>query len=372
MQELFVNKMKREKVAVAMSGGVDSSVAALLLKQEGYDVSGVIMEIYNDSIDTVDNSCHACFGPGEKKDIEDAHTVAKKLGIPLHIINLKDEYREKILDSFVKEYKDGNTPNPCIKCNREMKFGAIVRELHNMGIEFDFFATGHYARIYNDESKNRILLKKALDLKKDQSYFLYYLKRTQLEKLMFPLGTLKKEDVRAIAEEYELDISDKPESQDFIDGGYYQLFKEPQTPGPILNTDGKTIGEHKGIIFYTVGQRRGIGIPAVRPLYVITKDKKRNAIIVGEKEHLLGEGLIAKELNWLSIERPVKPIRVKARIRYMHKEAEAEVIPETTNRAIVKFKEPQMSITPGQSVVFYDKDIVVGGGIIEREIKNDC
>ena len=360
--------MKKGKVVVAMSGGVDSSVAALLLKQQGYDVSGVIMEIYDNSITPLNTQCHACFGPGEKEDLEDANKVAKKLDIPLVKVNLKKEYRQKILDFFVKEYINGNTPNPCIKCNREMKFGAIVRELQKREIEFDYFATGHYARIEQD--KNQITLKKAIDLKKDQSYFLYYLKKNQLKYLIFPLGTYKKKEVRKIAIELELDISNKPESQDFVDGGYHQLFNTPQIPGPILNTDGEVIGEHKGIIYYTIGQRRGIGISSEKPLYVISKDREKNAIVVGAKENLFGNGLIAKDLNWLAIQQLDRTIRVKARIRYMHREAEAEVKPHDPDRVFVKFKESQLSITPGQSVVFYDDDIVVGGGIIEKEVKS--
>jgi len=362
--------MGKGKAVIAMSGGVDSSVAAALLKKEGYDVLGVIMEIYDESTASSEGIRHACFGPGEKEDIEDARKVAEKLNIPFYTIDLKKKYRNTILNSFVKEYLEGNTPNPCVKCNHRMKFGAIVEELKKRGVAFDFFATGHYARITHDNDRKQFFLKKGIDSKKDQSYFLFNLPRNQLETIIFPLGDFKKETVRKLAKELFPGIDDKPESQDFIAGGYHQLFKNPGNPGPILNTSGEEIGQHKGIIFYTIGQRRGIGISNNKPLYVIGKDKKRNAIIVGEEENLLGTSLVAGNLNWLAVDGLSRTVRVKARIRFLHKEAEAEVAPLDEGKVLVTFKEPQRAIAPGQAVVFYDGDIVVGGGIIEKEVKN--
>lgn len=363
--------MNKRKAVIAMSGGVDSSVAAALLQEKGYDVSGVIMEIYDESIPSSEGIHHACFGPGEKEDIEDARKVAEKLRIPFYTINLKGKYKKNIIDFFVKEYLDGNTPNPCVKCNQKMKFGAIIEELRKRGIKFDYFATGHYARITYDKNRKRFILKKGVDLKKDQSYFLFNLSRNQLKSIILPLGNYKKEEVRRIAEDLIPGISNKKESQDFIAGGYHQLFDKIHKPGPILNTRGKVIGKHKGIVFYTIGQRRGIGISNDKPLYVISKDKKRNAVIVGENENLLGTGLIAKNLNWLTFENLTETVNLKARIRFLHKEADAVVSPLNAagEKVSVTFKESQSAITPGQAVVFYDGDVVVGGGIIDKEVK---
>lgn len=359
--------MIKGNVFVGMSGGVDSSVAAALLKKEGYDVSGVIMEIFDESVSSPEGAHHACFGPGEKEDIEDARNAAEILGIPFYTLDLKKKYKHNIIDFFVREYREGNTPNPCVKCNHEMKFGAIVRELEHRGIHFDYFATGHYARVKYDEERKRMTLRKAVDLKKDQSYFLFNLPGHQLEKIILPLGDYKKEDVRKLAGDLFPGLDQKPESQDFVAGGYHQLFDKDRKPGPILNKCGDVIGEHKGIVFYTIGQRRGLGIGGGKPLYVLNKDKKRNAIIVGEKEDLLGTGLIAGDLNWLTFDRLDRPIRLKARIRFLHKEADAEVSPMGNGKVTVTFDEPQQSITPGQAVVFYEDDVVVGGGIIEKE-----
>jgi tRNA-specific 2-thiouridylase len=364
---------EKKRVIVGMSGGVDSSVTAALLQREGYDVAGVIMEIYDHSIDIVEGAKHACFGPGELEDLEDAQRVSDQLGIPLYTVDLKEQYKKNIISYFVNEYKAGNTPNPCAKCNREMKFGAILEELEKKGIPFDYFATGHYARIEKDETANRVLLKKGLDPKKDQSYFLYHLKESQLKKFIFPLGGFTKEKIRDLAKEFNITVAEKPESQDFIAGGYHQLFDEPGQPGPILDADGKQLGTHKGLIYYAVGQRRGIGIANETPLYVLAKDADNNAIIVGPKEELMGTALIAKEMSWVNFDRLTEPMQLSARIRYLSKEVEVEVSPiaENDDRVKVMFYDAQSAISPGQVVVFYDGDIVMGGGIIEKEIKND-
>jgi tRNA-specific 2-thiouridylase len=254
-----------------------------------------------------------------------------------------------------------------------MKFCAIVEELKRQKICFDYFATGHYARIEYDNNRKRFFLKKALDLRKDQSYFLYNLPREQLRHLLFPLGDYKKEEVRRLAKELlpDLPVQDKPESQDFIAGGYHQLFNNIQNPGPILNTRGDVLGEHKGIVYYTIGQKKNLGIPGNNSLYVIAKDTKRNAVIVGAQEDLMGTRFFVKNLNWLMFDRLNHPIHLKARIRSQHKEAEARVSPmDIENKKIsVKFKEPQRAITPGQAVVFYDGDRVAGGGIIEELVE---
>jgi tRNA-specific 2-thiouridylase len=358
---------------VGMSGGVDSSVAAALLKKDGYDVSGVIMEIYDDSIDGIEGAKHACFGPGEKEDLEDAQAVADKLEIPLHTIDLRKQYRENILGYFKNEYLSGNTPNPCARCNRDMKFTAIMAELERREISYDYFATGHYARIHRSDDNSHVLLKKALYTRKDQSYFLYHLKENQLKSFMFPLGDYEKAQIREFAREFQLVTAEKPESQDFISGGYHQLFDSPGEPGPIVTSNGDVLGRHKGLIYYAVGQRKGIGISSERPLYVIRKDANLNAIIVGNKEELMGTCLIAKEMSWVNMNALTEPMQMNARIRYLTKEVPVEVAPVDggADRVKVTFYEAQSAISPGQVVVFYDDEVVMGGGIIEQEVRDD-
>ena len=354
------------KVAVAMSGGVDSSVAAALLKEKGYEVIGVTMKVWDGETLPANGTRHACYGPGEEEDLEDARKVAQVLGIPLNIFNLRQEYKIEVLDYFCHEYLSGRTPNPCIRCNRRVKFDALLEKARDTGIEFDYFATGHYARVEHDESRSRYLLKKAKDMAKDQSYFLFALSQEQLSNSLFPLGNHTKEEVRKMARDLELGIDDKLESQDFFAGDYSSLLGKVARPGPILNKEGEILGEHRGIPFYTIGQRKGLGISSKEPLYVTAIDQEKNVIVVGPKEEVYGDELVAMELNWIAIQELSRPVDVKAKIRYLHKEAEAMVIPLDEDKVHVKFKEPQMAITPGQAVVFYDDDIVIGGGAIER------
>ena len=354
------------KVAVAMSGGVDSSVAAALLKEKGYEVIGVTMKVWDGETLPANGTRHACYGPGEEEDLEDARKVAQVLGIPLNIFDLRQEYKIEVLDYFCHEYLSGRTPNPCIRCNRRVKFDALLRKARETGIEFDYFATGHYARVEHDEGRSRYLLKKAKDMAKDQSYFLFALSQEQLSNSLFPLGNHTKEEVRKMARDLELGIDDKPESQDFFAGDYSTLLGKVARPGPILNKEGEILGEHRGIPFYTIGQRKGLGISSKEPLYVTAIDQGKNVIVVGPKEEVYGDELVAMELNWIAIQELSRPVDLKAKIRYLHKEAEAMVIPLDEDKVHVKFKEPQMAITPGQAVVFYDDDTVIGGGTIER------
>ncbi len=353
------------KVVVAMSGGVDSSVAAALLKEKGYQVSGVTMKIWDGETLSGEGIRHGCYGPGEEEDIEDARKVARTLGIDLYVFDLRQEYRVEVLDYFCHEYLSGRTPNPCLKCNRKVKFDALLRKTQDSGIEFDYFATGHYARVEYNKNKHRYQLKKARDLSKDQSYFISSLSQEQLGRSLFPIGDYTKEEVRKMASDFGLGVDNKPESQDFIAGGYSSLVEVAQT-GPILDKQGNVLGEHRGISFYTIGQRKGLGISAKEPLYVTDIDPEKNAIIVGNKAEVYRDELIASGLNWIAIEELKQPTKLKARIRYLHKEAEAIVTPLDKDRVCVKFKEPQMAIAPGQAVVFYRRDVVIGSGTIER------
>ncbi len=353
-------------VAIGLSGGVDSSVAAALLKENGYAVIGITMAIFDGSIRERASKKHACYGPDEKEDIETAASICKRLGIPFHVIDLKKEYKSHVIDYFRNEYLAGRTPNPCILCNKLLKFGFLLEKAKNAGIDFDFFATGHYARI--EELGGRFMLKKAKDLSKDQTYFLYTLTPEQLSRTLFPLGGHAKKQVREIARSLGLESADRPESQDFIDGGDYSLLfsKDEVKEGDIVDEEGNILGRHRGIIHYTLGQRRGLGIASVRPLYVVKLDAKENRVVVSERDKLFSDGLIAKDLNLIDVEKIDREYKVTAKIRLKHREANGTVFPHENNKAKIVFNEPQISVSPGQSVVLYSGDIVVGGGIIER------
>ncbi len=357
------------KVVVAMSGGVDSAIAAAILKEEGYQVIGVTMQIWpsDKQAGEVDRFGGCC----GLSAIEDAKRVAYKLGIPHYALNFRDIFAQKVIADFCREYSLGRTPNPCIRCNQYIKFDALLERAKGLGA--DFVATGHYARIEKDETNGRYLLKKGIDRRKDQSYVLYPLTQEQLRHTLLPIGSFTKERVREIAGELGLPVAAKPESQEicFIpDDDYPKFLKEyiPQAikPGPILNEQGRTLGRHQGIPFYTVGQRRGLGISAGEPLYVTAIDPQGNTIVVGSKEKVYENELVASELNSIAVERLLQPIEAKVKIRYLHKEAEAIITPLGKDEVYVKFKEPQMAITPGQAVVFYDDDTVIGGGTIKR------
>lgn len=355
----------RKRVVVGLSGGVDSSVSALLLKEEGHDVIGVSMKIWEGGPPRTGKR-HSCYGPEELEDIEDARRVCEKLGIPFYEVDLVKEYREIVLDYFKKEYLSGRTPNPCIRCNQLIKFKALIEKVEKIGIEFDYFATGHYARVEFSQDKNRFILKKGIDQRRDQSYFLFYLTQEQLSRIMFPLGNLKKDEVREIAKSYGLDVHDKEESQDFYGGDYRELLDARESTGLIIDKYGKVLGRHKGIWNYTIGQRKGLGLHTETPLYVIDIDPQRNVIVVGEEKDLYSEECIVVDTNWISVERLDNPLDATIKIRYKSEEARCTIIPASEDTVLVRFKEPQRAVTPGQAGVFYDGDIVIGGGIIER------
>jgi tRNA-specific 2-thiouridylase len=354
------------KIVVAMSGGVDSSVAAAILKQEGHQVIGVTMQVWPPDeahADAHESSCGA-------NTTEDARKVAEQLGIPHHIMDLRDVFRRKVITEFCHEYSLGRTPNPCITCNRDIKFGALLEKSWELGA--DYIATGHYAIIETASDSGRYLLKKGLDRRKEQSYWLYALIQEQLRHIILPLGKLIKERVREIAGELRLSVSAQSESQKicFIPDDNYPRFlreriPEAAQPGPILDKNGTMLGEHRGILFYTVGQRKKLGIAASKPLYVTGIDPEKNAIIVGNRQELYSSEFTASSLNWIAIDKLRQPITVNARIRHRHREARATVTPTAEDGVHVRFEQPQLAITPGQSVVFYQGDTVVGGGLIE-------
>lgn len=352
------------KVLAAMSGGVDSSVTAALMKEAGHEVTGATMSVFSGDA-SITGNVHGCYGPEEVHDIADAQRVADALGIPFHVIDLKDKYRQEVLDYTCNEYCSGRTPNPCVRCNRTVKFEAFVAEARNAGIDFDYLAMGHYVRVQYDEPSGRYLLKKARDQNKDQTYFLHLLSQAQLSICLFPLGDYTKAEVRKKANDLGLDVADKAESQNFITGGYALLFDEQQQEGQILDKQGNVLGQHKGIPFYTIGQRRGLGIASEAPLYVTGIDADKNVVYVGSKDDLYSSELTAADLNWIAVDSLTEPTQVKAKIRYRHTAADALVTPQAGNRVHVKFAKPQMSITPGQAVVFYVDDVVLGGGTIE-------
>jgi tRNA-specific 2-thiouridylase len=366
--------VKNQKtVVVGMSGGVDSSVAAYLLKKQGYNVIGVTMKIWQGGGEGNNElKKSGCYGPGEAGDIETAQKVAKELGIPHHILDLHDEYEQAVLKYFRDEYLAGKTPNPCVVCNQKIKFGFLLDKARQSGIAFDLFATGHYSRVELNPQSQKFFLKKSTDPKKDQTYFLYRLTQEQLAKVIFPLGGLLKDEVKKIASQAGLKgLADKPESQDFYEGeGFGDFFDTADSqPGDIVDTSGRIVGRHHGVIHYTIGQRKGLNIGGLKdPLYVVEIDIRKNQIIVGPREKLLAKSLMAEDLNWVSIPVPRGPVIATAKIRSTQPEKSCSVTSIDANRARVDFDEPQMAVTPGQSIVFYDGDLVLGGGVILKHL----
>ena len=348
-----------------MSGGVDSSYTAYLLQKQGHQVVGLTMAIFSSEAGSVRGGGHGCYGPNEQDDIESARRVCEQLGIEHHTLDLRQPYREAVLHYFKAEYLRGRTPNPCTRCNPAVKFGSLLQRAAEQGVDFDRFATGHYARIVYDEQSRRYRLKRGLDAKKDQSYFLYGLQESQLERLLFPLGELPKEEVKRAAARASLEVAKRPESQNFVEGGHAGLFSaERVSPGPIENRSGKRIGTHRGIVHYTVGQRRGLGIGGGEPLYVLRIDAACNRLVVGPRQALFSCELVAERTRFLGIDPPSKPLRAQAQIRHNHAAAPGELSPLGEGKYRFLFDLPQLSITPGQSAVFYQGETLLGGGEI--------
>jgi len=356
-----------------MSGGVDSSLTAYYLKEAGYDVIGATMRIWdskNDLPPYAPGNLSGCCGVS---GVEDARRVAQQLGIPFYVLDLREQFEQEVISYFCEEYLKARTPNPCILCNEKVKFGALLTKAR--GLEAAFISTGHYARVGYDRARGRYLLKRGKDARKDQSYVLFSLSQKQLSRALFPLGYSRKEDVRKKAKGLGLRVHEKPESQEicFIPGVDYRPFLRSRAsrkiqPGDIVDTQGRVLGKHEGLPFYTIGQRRGLGLSAGKPLYVVGFDRERNLVIVGEKREASCSGLIAHRVNWIAIDELSHPIKVKAKIRYAHREADAVIAPSTKGTVKLVFAQPQEAITPGQAVVFYDGDMVMGGGWIEKAI----
>jgi tRNA-uridine 2-sulfurtransferase len=367
------------KIAVAMSGGVDSSACAAILKEQGHDLVGFTMQLWNQrrgiSVDEhgepLPSRCCSL------DDVYDARRVAADLGIPFYVLNLENDFERDVVEPFVESYLNGETPIPCVACNSRLKFASLVRLAESVGC--DLVATGHYARVQFDAEANRYRLFRALDLRKDQTYFLWELTQDQLAHAMFPLGEMTKASVRDAAREHDLAVAEKKESQEicFVPDGDYAGFidryletegagRRAPARGEIVNTRGDRIGEHKGIHRYTVGQRRGLGASHPRPLYVVQINANRNQVVVGEAEELLSCEFVAAGVNWIAFDTPRAPVRAEVRVRYRHEPAIATIEPLDDNRVRVRFDEPQRAITPGQATVFYKGDEVLGGGWIVK------
>ena len=357
-------------IAVAMSGGVDSSVAAWLLRQEGWETAGVTLRLFQPEnlAPGRGEACHAL------QDAEDARAVAAQLGIPHYTLDLSDRFAQCVMDPFAAEYEAGRTPNPCVVCNRTIKFGALLDEADKLG--YSLLATGHYAQVERDERSGRFLLKKALHSEKDQSYVLWSLTQAQLARVRLPLGRLSKEEIRTIAQEHGLVSARKQDSQDicFVPDGDYAAFLQHHTgreypSGPFLDASGNVLGTHQGIIHYTVGQRRGLGVSSSQGrLYVQQVRPEDNAVVLGDNASLFRRTLTAQELNLIPMERLDAPLKVWAKVRYRMAPQPAVLEQTGPDTALVTFEQPQRAITPGQSVVFYDGDLVVGGAVIQETL----
>lgn len=355
------------KILVGMSGGVDSSVVAAMLKKQGHEVIGATMSIWDKSTHFSGNiNADSCFSPHEEQDVEAAKQICKDLDIPYYVLDCSQRYKQMVLDNFKQEYKAGRTPNPCVMCNSFIKFSALPDEAKARGIEFDKFATGHYSQIIYNENSKRYQLKRGIDNTKDQSYFLYRLTQGQLKRVLMPLGEFTKKQVRELAASYGLPVSDKPDSQDFYSGDINDILQNEPQIGNFVTQNGKILGQHQGIWNYTVGQRRGMGIAAERPLYVLGFNKDKNEVIVGFEEECERSGLVAENVCWSAVDGINEPIECEAKIRSSQQPVAVKVTPLENKQIRVDFYTKQKAIAPGQSVVLYQDDVILGGGIIKN------
>ena len=351
------------RIVVAMSGGVDSSVAAALLSREGHDVIGLSMQLYDQNQGEIKfGSCCTL------DDLYDARRVARAIGIPHYIVNFEHKFQEHVISDFVREYAAGRTPIPCVHCNGDLKFASLVERAESFGAEA--VATGHYAQVDFDEDTRRYRLKRGADAAKDQSYFLFSLTQAQLARARFPIGALDKAGVREEARRLGLQVAEKKDSQEicFVASGEHSDFvgrRAEIAAGVIRDQDGHVLGRHEGVHRFTIGQRKGLGLATGIPLYVVDIDADAAAVTVGPREALERDTLTASRVNWMSGAIPTSPVRASARIRYRHTEAPATIIPTGGDRVTITFDAPQTAVTPGQAVVFYDGDVVLGGGWID-------
>ena len=355
----------KKKVVVGMSGGVDSSVAAYPLKEQGYDVIGITLRMSPDDDETIENEGGCC----SLSAVEDARRVCDRIGIPFYVLNFKDIFKEKVIDYFIDEYMVGKTPNPCIACNKHIKFDALLRKARGIGAEY--VATGHYAKIVEEDG--RYLLIKSDDDKKDQTYALYNFTQDQLEHTLMPCGEYTKDKIREIAKEIGLAVHNKKDSEEicFIpdnNHGRFILEAKPGKikPGNFVDKEGNVLGKHKGIVYYTIGQRKGLGLSLGRPVFVTDIRPKTNEVVIGPEEDIFKTDLLAKDVNFIPFDNLQSELKVTAKVRYSARPAEAVLYPEKNGKVRVSFKDKQRAITKGQSVVFYDGNIVVGGGVIEK------
>jgi tRNA-specific 2-thiouridylase len=370
------SESEKPLVAVAMSGGVDSSLAAFLLHRQRYPVVGMSMKLWDFS--EVGGDIHPDGRCCSLESLNDARAVCQQIGIPHYVLDLREDFRKRVIFDFIEEYLRGRTPNPCIICNTRIKWKSLWRKAQFLGAEH--MATGHYARVQFDQNKRRFSLLKGIDSSRDQSYALWGLSQTDLSHTIFPLGELTKKQVRVMAREHGLKVAEREESQEICfvaDNDYGRFIREfvekgksrtpgDIKPGPILNLQGEKLGEHDGIPFYTVGQRKGLGVAVGSPLYVIRIDAEENTIYVGENEELLGSSFVVSNVNWITVGSGGNEIRCDVKIRYQHAPKKAIISRLTNGRILVKFDKPERAITPGQSAVFYDGESVLGGGVIDR------